>query len=568
MRYLALACDYDGTLAWDGEIAASTVAALLALRDSGRKTLLVTGRELADLMTLLPDLELFDRIVAENGATLYRPASKEERTLADPPPEALVEELIRRRVAPLSVGRVLVATCEPNERVVLDVIRELGLERQVIFNKGAVMILPSGMNKATGLAAALDELGLSPHNCVAIGDAENDHAFLGRAECGVAVANALASLKETADLVTNGDHGAGVRELVERILASDLVELGPRLARHAIPLGSREDGSTINWPPYGKNLLVTGASGSGKSTFATGLLERLAERGYQYCLIDPEGDYVSLPGAVVLGDAERPPTVAEMLDVLKTPAQSVVVNLLGIALDQRPEFFAGALTRLEELRAKTGRPHWIVADEAHHLMPEPWSGAPLGTPRAVESMLLITVHPGQVAAPVLAAVDGVIAVGSTPGSIIQEYAEATGQLAPALPPTTADSGGVLLWRPADGGEVERLRTIPSQSERRRHVRKYSAGELTEEQSFYFRGPEGKLKIRAQNLALFLQLGEGVDAETWLHHLRQGDYSAWFRRRIKDDDLADEVAAIERRGDVSAAEGRALVRAAVAKRYTV
>ena len=164
MRYLALACDYDGTLAWDGQIAASTVAALLALRDSGRKTLLVTGRELADLMTLLPDLDLFDRIVAENGAMLYRPASKEERTLADPPPEAFVAELIRRRVAPLSVGRVIVATSEPNETVVLDVIRELGLERQVIFNKGALMILPSGMNKATGLAAALDELGLSPHN--------------------------------------------------------------------------------------------------------------------------------------------------------------------------------------------------------------------------------------------------------------------------------------------------------------------------------------------------------------------------------------------------------------------
>ena len=123
MRYLVLACDYDGTLAWDGQIAASTVAALLALRDSGRKTLLVTGRELADLMTLLPDLDLFDRIVAENGAMLYRPASKEERTLADPPPEALVAELIRRRVAPLSVGRVIVATCEPNETVVLDVIR-------------------------------------------------------------------------------------------------------------------------------------------------------------------------------------------------------------------------------------------------------------------------------------------------------------------------------------------------------------------------------------------------------------------------------------------------------------
>jgi hypothetical protein len=276
-----------------------------------------------------------------------------------------------------------------------------------------------------------------------------------------------------------------------------------------------------------------------------------------------DGDTIDF-GAAVTGTIT---TVAEMLDVLKTPAQSVVVNLLGIALDQRPEFFAGALTRLEELRVKTGRPHWIVADEAHHLMPEPWSGAPLGVPRAVESMLLITVHPGQVAAPVLAAVDGVVAVGPTPGPIIQEFAEATGHAAPALP-ATPDPGEVLLWLLADGGAVERIRTIPSHSERRRHVRKYSAGELTEEQSFYFRGPEGKLKIRAQNLALFIQLGEGVDEETWLHHFRQGDYSDWFRRIIKDGDLADEVAAIERRGEVSAEDGRALVRAAVAKRYTV
>ena len=50
----------------------------------------------------------------------------------------------------------------------------------MIFNKGAVMILPSGVNKATGLAAALEELGLSPHNVVGVGDAENDHAFLER----------------------------------------------------------------------------------------------------------------------------------------------------------------------------------------------------------------------------------------------------------------------------------------------------------------------------------------------------------------------------------------------------
>src|SRR5207249_8971379 len=124
-------------------------------------------------------------------------------------------------------------------------IRQLGLERQVIFNKGAVMVLPSGVNKASGLDAALEELGLSHHNCVAVGDAENDHAFLRRAECAVAVANALPALKDVADLVTTADHGQGVREMVEQLIATDLAELEPRLARHAIPLGARPGGGNI-----------------------------------------------------------------------------------------------------------------------------------------------------------------------------------------------------------------------------------------------------------------------------------------------------------------------------------
>jgi hypothetical protein len=120
------------------------------------------------------------------------------------------------------VGHVVVATVQPNETVALEVIRELGLELQVIFNKGSVMILPASVNKATGLAAGLGELQLSPHNVVGIGDAENDHAFLAMCECGVAVANALDSLKAHADLVTKGRASEGVREIIESLLADDL----------------------------------------------------------------------------------------------------------------------------------------------------------------------------------------------------------------------------------------------------------------------------------------------------------------------------------------------------------
>src|SRR6185436_7246242 len=102
------------------------------------------------------------------------------------------------------VGASVVATVEPHETVVLQSIRELGLERPVIFNKGAVMILPPGINKASGLARALAELGLSARNLVAAGDAENDHALLDAAEYSVAVSNAITTLKQAADRVTTG----------------------------------------------------------------------------------------------------------------------------------------------------------------------------------------------------------------------------------------------------------------------------------------------------------------------------------------------------------------------------
>src|SRR5262245_19141183 len=157
--------------------------ALRRLRDSGRKLILVTGRQLPDVATLLEPLDLFDRVVAENGAVLYRPATQEERQLAEPPPDEFVSMLARRGVAPLQLGRIIVATVRPHETTVLAAIRDLGLERQVIFNRDAVMVLPSGVNKGTGLRAALEELGLSFHNVVGVGDAENDHGFLDLCAC-------------------------------------------------------------------------------------------------------------------------------------------------------------------------------------------------------------------------------------------------------------------------------------------------------------------------------------------------------------------------------------------------
>lgn len=567
MRYLALAADYDGTLATDGRVDAGTIAGLEQFVASGRKLILVTGRQLNELLEIFPQITLCERVVAENGALLYRPATREHKVLGQTPPDAFVRALQARHVLPLSVGHSIVATFHPQETTVLEVIRDLGLELQVIFNKGSVMVLPAGVNKATGLAAALHEMGLSPHNVVGVGDAENDHALLSLCECGVAVANAVPMLKDTADLVTEKDHGAGVVQLIQEMVNHDLAHHENRLTRHHVLLGTRDDGEDVRMRPYGHTVLIAGSSGSGKSSLTSGILERLTEQGYQFCIIDPEGDYESFGDAVTAGTGEHAPTVDEVLQLLEKPEVSVVVNLIGLPLQDRPSFFVGLLPRLQEMRAKTGRPHWIVVDETHHLLPSGWEPAPLTMSQHSASMMFITVHPDQVAHAVLRDIDVVIALGEEPDEVLRVFRKVKGQTMPSWPRTALAPGEALLWWSNTSDAPFTIRMAPSKLERRRHQRKYSEGELPEDRSFYFRGPEGKLNLRAQNLMLFMQMADGVDDATWLHHLRQGDYSRWFQDKIKDDGLAEEARQIERQPHLSPAESRRLIKAAIEQEYT-
>jgi hypothetical protein len=403
---------------------------------------------------------------------------------------------------------------------------------------------------------ALDELGLSPHNAVGVGDAENDHAFLAQCECAVAVANAIPKLKERADWVTAGDHGAGVVELIGKLVEHDVADLEPRLGRHEIPLGVQAEGTEVRLQPYGTNVLLAGTSGSGKSTFATAFLERLLLARRQFCIIDPEGDYPSLEGAVVLGD-----------DVLARPNQNVVVNLLGVSLEHRPAFFDSLLPRLQELRTRTGRPHWIIVDETHHLLPSSWDPSILTLPQRLQGMMLITVHPDQLSQAILESVGLIVAIGQTPDETIRLFTETLGQAAPMMARQNLEPGEAIGWWRRSGTEPFWFRSFAPQAERRRHVRKYAEGELRPEKSFYFRGPEGKLNLRAQNLMFFLQLADGVDTETWLYHLRQGHYSAWFRSAIKDESLAEATAEVEAMLDLSTEETRRRIREAIEQRYT-
>jgi HAD superfamily hydrolase (TIGR01484 family) len=568
MRFAALASDYDGTLATDGRVRPETLAALGRCKESGRKLLLVTGRELDDLLTVFPGIGVFDRVVAENGALLWRPDTREERPLGERPPEEFARTLRAKGVENVSVGRVIVATWEPHETTVLETIREMGLSLQVIFNKGAVMVLPEGVNKATGLAAALRELRLSPHNTAGAGDAENDQGFLTLCEFGVAVSNSLDSLKERADWVTGADHGAGVEELVERLLADDLQSLQGTVGRHDILVGTSEGGTALTLEPFAGSMLVAGPSASGKSSVTTAVLERLAETAHQFCLLDPEGDCDALSHGVRLGTSSRPPSVDEVLTLLGEPDESAVVGLVALSLAEQPAFFDALLPRLVALRGATGRPHWIVVDEAHHLMPRHREPSQEILPRDTKGIIFVTVHPDHLSPAVLANVETVVAMGEPAPKVLATFAGVTGREAPHTPPWPARDGEALVWRPAAREAPFVLTLERPRAEHRRHVRKFAHGRLPEDRSFWFRGPDRKLKLRAENLTRFLDLGEGVDEETWLHHLSAGDFSTWLRRDIKDRELADEIAAIERSADGASADDlRGCVRAAVERRYT-
>lgn len=224
MRYLAVATDYDGTLAKDGRVDENAWAAIRRLRQTDRRIVLVTGREVKELQAICPNLHEFDCVVAENGAVLYWPRTSAISILAEAPHPAFARELEANGVKPLAVGIVVVATVRPHEIKVLQTIRKMGLELEIIFNQDSVMVLPTGVNKATGLIAALSELGISPGQVVGIGDAENDHALLSACGFGVAVKDAVPALRERADRVTRGGAGQAVAELIDYLLTNDLQE--------------------------------------------------------------------------------------------------------------------------------------------------------------------------------------------------------------------------------------------------------------------------------------------------------------------------------------------------------
>ena len=566
MWFHALACDYDGTLAMGGSIAPTTMDALQRVRESGRRILLITGRRFDDLLDVCPQIDFFDLVVAENGAVLYEPRAKRTEDLAEPPPPTFLSGLHAAGV-PYETGRVIVATVVPHEIAVLETIRGLGLELQIIFNKEAVMILPSGVSKESGLRQALRRMGISAHNAMGIGDAENDHAFLKHVGFSVAVANAVPALAAEVDMITTGIDGAGVRELIEGPLAADFEALRTRRRVPVIELGATDDGTPVTYPAFGPSLMITGTSGTGKSTLTGVFVERLVREDYVICLFDPEGDYHTLveqEGIVVLkcepGTEED--RADEVNQLLRHRSTSVAIDLSALNREEKIHATARFLHALRGLRAETGAPHWIIVDEAHHVFPPGGSPAQEVADFAASGVCLITNEPASVDPDVLRIARHVFSTSI----------EAVTETMPLVPRDAVPGGALqtgealsITTEDAVATGIERFRVARRETSHKRHVRKYATGKLAPERWFHFRGPQNKLDLVAQNLEMFTMLAKGVDEDTWTYHLGNGEIARWLREQIKDEELANEIAALENSGD--AAETRRIALDAIARRYT-
>jgi hypothetical protein len=570
-----LAVDYDGTIAARGRVAEATAAALSRVRDSGRRIVLVTGRMLPDLRRVCPEVDrLFDAVVAENGALLYLPARREARTLGDAPEPGLVAAL-RRRGVDFVLGSSIIASHESFAEAALAAIREVGVERSLVFNRGALMLLPGGVSKGTGLLAALRAMELSPHNVVGIGDAENDHAFLALCELAVAVADAIPAVRERADWVTAAPDGAGVVDFIERHVLTDLRELAPRLARHALALGDGVDGAPVTLPAHGTALLIVGPSAAAKSTLAGVLVERLVQAERAFCLLDPEGDHEmlgELPGVVVRGGQMREalPAPAELEHLLRARPGRLVLNLSALSAADKAGYAARALGVVAAAQNAVGQPHWLIVDEAHHIFPAGGSPAAAVLPADGGSLCLITLAADRLAPDVRRRVNAVAATNleAFHGAValVTDGARATSPGDPGGGPLGRGEA-VLVTLDGAAPAPRRFRVARHQVQHRRHVRTHAEGELPPDRSFYFRGAGGKLNLRAPNLLRFVELAEGVDEGTWAYHLHRGDYSRWLREVIKDAELADEVREAER-APLPPAEARRRILDAVRARYGV
>jgi hypothetical protein len=456
MRYVALAAGFDGTLARDGRCDERCLDALRSLAATGRKLILVTGRVLRELLEIFPEARLFDYVVAENGAVMYHPATRQSAILAQAPPEILIQELQRRQVTPMSVGSSSITTLQTNEEEVRATLRKLELDCQTVANDGVLSVLPSGVDKAFGVQAALKELGLSAHNLAAIGDGENDLALFALAEHAAAVRNADAALKRAADRTTHGAWCDGFLELAHELIANDLAAALPR---RRIIIGRSDAGGEIGFAPCRDSILICGPLGAGKSVIAESMLQQLLVQQYQCCIIEAEIGRIPTvrAGVIALGDAHEAPRLTDALNILEQPNVSVSLNLAALPPETRPLFAEALMLQLQALHDRVGRPHCVLINQAHSFLRE----TSMTTPRLAEiTMIYATSEPQLLPPPLLHGVRLIVAAGEpsdTPPSLAESLVGMTAE--PAQATTAGGACRMSVFRPASSG----IETVSSEA---------------------------------------------------------------------------------------------------------
>jgi hydroxymethylpyrimidine pyrophosphatase-like HAD family hydrolase len=557
LYFLGLAADYDGTIAKDGRVDAPTLDALARVKASGRKLILVTGRRLSDLISVFPGYELFDRIVAENGAVLFDPLDDQSIVFGPAVEPGVIEYLKARATRPIAVGERIIAGWEPDQSIFLQAIEDRGVEAQIIFNKGALMLLPTGINKASGLRAAARELDVAACALIGVGDGENDHSFLSICGCSCAVANAVDALKREVDMVTAADHGAGVRWLADK-----LIELDAKLLthdRHGLAIGTDAHGDLVRLRPQDGNVLVVGPPMSGKSSLCAVICEAAAHSLYGFSVIDPEGDYLHLHAAAALDCAKHSLNATHLQTLLDAKANPVFV-LRDVATSKRTELFRAAIRTAVSTNVRSGHPALLVIDEAHEGL-----STALGLDlRSGPLTVLVTLAPGLLSHEALRSVDCVISFGENADALINEFFRLTGMPLSVSSELAPKHHSAIIWRRyADASMLH-----PS-SARRRHVRhagKYASGDVGHARSFFFRDRDGRLLGTARNLRDFVKVSRGLQPEVWAGHLARGDFTRWFRDVIRDESLAAAVEALQQQADLDPVQGIETLAHMIVRRY--
>ena len=542
----AVAFDFDGTLTDDDRPSEDVLEALAAARAAGIRAVLVTGRILAELEAVFPEVaDHFDAIVAENGVVVATPAGA--RCLGPEIHPQLARSLADHGVV-VRRGLGILACRAADEHLVVDEVRRLGLEVQLVRNRSELMVVPSGLNKGRGLLHALAGLGLSAHDTLAVGDAENDHSLLAVAEVGVAVANAVPSLKEEADVVLTERDGAAVVLLLHEVLAGRGAWV--RASRRFLTLGTDDDGDPVRLPARPCNLLIAGGTGNGKSYLAGLLAEQLIDLNYSVLVIDPEGDHVGLGmlrRAVVVGGDLAPPTPATVVSLLQRRDTAVVADLSGLPDPDRDRYLLDLPAEVEASRRATGRPHWVFVDEAASAVAREEAAIGAFEP-AERGYCFITWQPERLPAENLAAVDTVLALTSPhPDDAVVEI---TAAVAGAPKVAVADlltglTGRVLLARRSAPGDLSLARVAPRVTGHFRHEHKYSARGMTADRRFWFRAEPDRLTgATAGNLGELEAELAHCDRAVLRHHAPRQDLSRWVAEVFHDQELADRIAVAE------------------------